>query len=284
MVHGLLFSRHTLVGFFACCVLLILGLWSWLLAPRLGPATLGPYNHYQCQIPQAQAKATFKVITPIAYLAQELADALCQQEILGQDYAKVEISWPTRDSLHAEQLLNGRYDLLWNRAEVLEGLVHDYGRLYSEIVKLPRYSVYFISRAEPPRLSTDYFASHRLGLLQDQQSYSGYQLAMVALMQAGIQPGPELLRFYPDRAAQLSALDKGDVDVISGLPFDADGKAISAEHLLLIANQVSSGGWFLHKSLLKPQIRCHVLTALHSQDVLLARMGKAQWQDQDCTP
>lgn len=283
MIFAFSLSHRLFIGLFASSFFLLLGLWAWLVSPQLSPMALGPYNNYQCQIVQAHSSATLRVMTPISYLASNLADALCQQSALSEAYGKVEISWPARESLHAEQLVNGHYDLLWNRAEVLEGLVHDYDQLYSEIVKLPRYSVYFVSRAGTPQLTKEYFAQHRLGLLQDQQSYSGYQLAMVAITQAGIQLKPENLRFYPDRAAQMSALVNGDVDVISGVPFDAQANAIAPDHLLLIADQVSSGGWFLNKSLQSPNLRCAVINALHSQDSLLVRMGKPQWQDQDCT-
>jgi hypothetical protein len=266
------------------CVLIALVLgWAMLSWVHLKPPALGSYDHYGCEfVAGAPDKPVFRVMTPVAYFAPELADALCAQAILGAEFSRVDISWPARNSLQTNQLLDAHYQLIWNRAEVLSGLARDYQSIYAEIVRLPRYSVFLIGRQEQPQLTQTYFANKRLGLLSDQQSYSGYQLAMAALARAGISLTAEQLRLYPDRLSQYQALLRGDVDVISGLPYNERGEPIPPESLLLIADKVSSGGWFLHRHLQSNAMRCAVIKALESQSAMLAKIGKAEVENEGC--
>lgn len=230
---------------------------SWM---PVAPMTLGPLHVYRCQTAGGHATDTFHVLTVTNYGAHALADRLCASSVLARQFAAVEISWQPRGQLRGGDLVEARFDLLWNRERVLKGLLSNYQDYYSQVQPTPRYSVYWLSNKDKPRLSADYFAGKRLGLLRDQASQSGFQSPLGQLHAAGIDPKALDIRYFIDRDSQYQAFLSGKVDLISGVP-GTGGRTVPMGRRLLITDQASSGAWFLHRRHPR-ELRCDVLQAL----------------------
>ncbi|AFT71200.1 Putative membrane protein [Alloalcanivorax dieselolei B5] len=230
---------------------------SWM---PVAPIALGPLHVYRCQTAGGHATDTFHILTVTNYGAQALADRLCASPTLSRQFAAVEISWQPRGQLSGGDLVEDRFDLLWNRERVLKGLLSNYQDYYRQVQRTPRYSVYWLSNKDKPQLSADYFAGKRLGLLRDQASQSGFQSPLGQLHAAGIDAKALDIHYFIDRDSQYRAFLSGEVDLISGVPRAGD-LTIPADHRLLITDQAPSGAWFLHRR--HPRaLRCDVLQAL----------------------
>lgn len=242
---------------------------SW---TRVEAIPLGPFFTYRCDTPADPPNTgTFKVLTTTNYYAQALADRLCDSPRLASRFAAVEISWQPRGHLTTRELAAQDFDLLWNRSRVLNGLLSNYEAYYEPLQKTPDYSIYWLSNQDKPELSQAYFAGKRIGLLEDSQSQSSFQVPMGQLSAAHIQLNDEQIHFFADRMSLYRAFAQGDIDLMSGLKWVGD-REVSPEHRLAIAENRPTGAWFASRRALDAGLRCEVVSALTVLEPLYARI------------
>jgi hypothetical protein len=266
-------KRHyyLLLGFL---LVISAGLYYYTL-PRASLTTINDqsYNRYRCNTGNQHNSSGFKLLLPAFGLAKLLSDSLCQQPYMREHYAYIEAHWFARSDINARLLLDGDFDLVWIRKHVLTGLVANAKDYFQEIATLPRYCVFWISHNDKPQLTQAYFSNRTIGLLDTPQSYSGYQLPMESLKQAGITLLPDQLRYFPTRHALLKAQQTGSVDVIPGLHLDSDLNTIPEEHRLLIRAGVSAGGWYLKTEINDERHRCAVYDAIYTTKDILSKVS-----------
>jgi hypothetical protein len=205
----------------------------------------GHLNHYQCATSTKSSQLpVFRILIPTNAQAVTIAQSLCRAPALARHFSHVDISWQARDQLKARDLLEGRFNLIWQRSSILVGLYPGYGDSYKRFELLPSYDIYWLSQRDKPQLSAEYFAGKTLGFLNDDQSWSSLQLPLAQLEQHGIHLAPEQRRFYPDRISLYQAFMQGEVDLISGLRWIGE-REIPSEHRQLIAANLSIGDWYL---------------------------------------
>ncbi|QQD18628.1 hypothetical protein I6N98_01775 [Spongiibacter nanhainus] len=240
----------------------------WLTNQHFEPIKLGHYDSYRCATGGDGTLPTFKVLTLTSQLAIELADRLCDSDIVGRHYQAVDISWHPRAFLRAEHLVEGRYQLFWNRRHIVEGLTPDAHTYYLPIIDSPRYSLHWVSLNSPPQLTQAYLADKVVGFSQDQQSLSFYLRPMAALTAAGIELAPQQKRFYPGFKGILKAFLAGEVDIISSTGGGLEGLTETELHFTLMDDDVPSGSWFLQRSHYSPELACELSEALQLFDQL----------------
>ncbi|MEK6215287.1 MAG: hypothetical protein N2B00_14515, partial [Vibrio fluvialis] len=94
---------------------------------------------------------------------------------------------------------------------------------------------------------------HRIGLLSDTFSRSGYQLPVQVLEQLSIDIHAASVIRYPSRQAMVSALMRGEIDVIPDTNYSPLYQG-DTFYQTTIAQGISAGGWFVSRSLRDVQV------------------------------
>lgn len=237
---------------------------TWTLSKNSFKAiNLQDYVSYRCEAANTDSDAAFRVLTLTSTYAIALAEALCQSALLSEQYASVEISWHPRGYLKAQDILEGNYQLIWNRRHVVEGLLPEVYQYYQPILDSPRYTLFWLSRKTPVAMNDTYFAGKRVGLSLDQHSQTYFLQPMNALRSANIDLDNTQIQYFSSIAALYDAFEQGQVDIISSarnpvlLP-DQGGVVFTP-----LAEDVPSGSWFLRADLLGDPAVCDIIRALN---------------------
>lgn len=261
--------RRSLYGLLVAVLVSLPALASvWLSNQRFDAITLSNYDNYRCSTGSSNTLPSFHVLTLTSQLAVELADQLCASELIRGNYSAVEITWHPRAFLRAEHLVEGQYQLFWNRRHIVEGLTPDAHTYYLPIVDSPRYSLYWVSLDSPPQLTPEYLVDKTVAFSQDQQSLSFYLRPMAALAAAGIELTPEQKRFYPGVKGILKAFLQGEVDIVSSTGSNLRNLTQHTLHFTLMDDDVPSGSWFLQRSHYSPELACELSGILSLFDQL----------------
>ncbi|GAB3270134.1 hypothetical protein GCM10027297_01270 [Parahaliea aestuarii] len=242
--------------------------------PRLAPLPLSDYQSFACSTPDPAGKPTLQLLSLTDAYAEDLASLSCQGRTVAERFAGAEIRWRPRSFLSARDILEGRYDLFWNRRHLVEGMVPEFFEYYQALLQTPNYPLYWLSNGAAPAMSQQYLEGRVVGLLADTTSQTYYQRPMNALNRAGLQLGRDQLRLFPDPQALYRAFATGEVDLISSPLFVVDGFGLPYEHHLLIDNNVPSGTWYVRKSLVGSGVDCDLLAALEATSALFPAGGR----------
>lgn len=246
----------------------------WVISRIQPKFILSDYQRYHCTTANSAIPDVFTILMPTSFLAIEFADALCAEASITARFGLVEVNWPSRQSLNSHDLIDGRYKLLWNRHPVLQGLLLHYQQYYQEITHLPDYTLYFLHKHSKPELTAAFFRHKTLGLLEDEGSYSGYQLPLAVLNDAGLASDTITKKVYPDRQSLKQAFIEDRVDIISDAIFGSQKSPLSDSYYgLLIVSDVDSGSWFLYKQDIG--LLCSLLQVLSFMQPLSAQFGQA---------
>ncbi|TXS95408.1 hypothetical protein FV139_05845 [Parahaliea maris] len=237
--------------------------------PRVGALVLSEYQSVSCTTGAAAGKDNLQILTLTDAYVEELATATCAGEAVARDYSDVTISWRPRSFLSGKDILEGRYDLFWNREHLVLGMVPEFFDYYQPLLETPSYAVYWFSRGGLPEMTREYLEGKVVGLLDDPSSQTFYQRPMNALHEAGIELTDQQLRLYPDPHALYRAFTTGEVDIISGPIFLAERFQLAYEHQLLIEDRVTSGTWYVNRRLVGSGVECDLLAALGVTNPLL---------------
>ncbi|MEC8860581.1 MAG: hypothetical protein VYE29_11345 [Pseudomonadota bacterium] len=253
-------------------ILLIVGgavlLSIWSVRPDVAALTPGNYYQIHCQtgaaapspsgsVPSEGQQLRLLLVTP--YHADELAQRLCQSETVQQQFSQVEVSWKPRTELTTADLLNERYDVIWNREHFLTGLSPDFNSYYDTLLQFDHYAVYWLSMTSEPVLTAEYFNGKRIGLLDDPSSHTHHLLPLRSLRQAQVNNETASLVYFRDAASLYEAFYKGQIDVISaGQSLPAPAPVFKT---LLDAN-ATAATFFVRQQLADTRLRCELSAAL----------------------
>lgn len=273
MIHlwytGLQFPSHTgnkviYRALVTAVIALVPALGLWFAGQTNVAAPLGDYNTYQCETGTA-GNASFRVLTLSSEGAIAMADRLCQLPAMRGQFNAVTITWQHRGFLTAQHIVDEEYDYFWNRQHLVAGMVPDFHNYYRPLFSTPVYSLYLISRHEQPQLTPAHMAGKTLGLLRDPQSQTFFLQPFKALKEAGISLQESQKRFYPDIASLYAAFRDGKVDMVTGTRQIFRDQGVDTYHSLLLADNVSSGAWFLRRRWFGSGLDCALIQAgVHS--------------------
>jgi len=267
-------------GLVAAVIALVLGASQWLARQSSMAVELDEYNSYHCQTGAATG-ATFKVLTLTSAEAMPLADRLCRSPAMRRQVADVVVTWRPRGFLTAKDIVEEEYDYFWNRRHLVIGMVPDFDNYYRPLLDTPTYALYWIAIGWQPRISAAALAGKTLGFLQDPHSQTFFLQPFKALKEAGITLDESQKRFYPDMAALYRALTDGEVDLTTGTDRIIRELGIGAHHRLLLADDVSSGSWFLRNRWFGTGIEC-VVALLNGPDPFFAHQPTLATDELDC--
>ncbi|WP_441258032.1 hypothetical protein ACS18Q_16890 [Vibrio sp. Vf1514] len=250
---------YTLVSLLLC-----VGLMAWLQAPTFTmPQTLA-FNQLSCSAVHTEQRAdpalpNLTILIPAHFMARPLLSTLCSDPMLNHRFRDVTVQWLPRGELTPRMIYQQDFDVMWGRDYHLAGLSPDYQRYYEILLRMPQYDALWFAR-EP--ITPQFLATHRIGLLSDTFSRSGYQLPVQVLAQLSIDIHAARVTRYPSRQAMLSALTKGEVDVIPDTNYSPLYQG-DTFYQTTIAQGISAGGWYVSRSLRDEPVLHQLKSHLH---------------------
>lgn len=229
-------------------VLVVLIVCVALEAPRVKLTSPIALNQLACSdiaVDRPEGRAEQPVLTiliPAHVMARPLLSALCQEGVLTMAYSDVTVHWLPRAQLSPRMIYQQDFDVMWGRDYQLAGLSPDYSRYYDRLVALPDYEALWFAREA---ISAPFLATHRIGLLSDPFSRSGYQLPMQKLATLSVDVSAHIIR-YSSRQALIAALINRDVDVIADTNYSPLYHRAEF-HQATIAQKISAGDWFISR-------------------------------------
>ena len=203
------------------------------------------YRSHSCQTQATDTKLpTFRVLSVASTGAELLANALCSSSVMASYYSNVEIRWLDRDELSARDILEERYDLFWSRERRVKRLTPDLESYYQVVLKMPEYQVSWYSLTSSPRFTIDYFANHRIGLLDDPESNSHFLLPLGQLKTLGLDLTRTKITYYPNYYQLTEAFQAGEVEVISDGEWLEQTLATPELAKLVIDEHSTMGQWY----------------------------------------
>jgi hypothetical protein len=214
------------------------------------------YNTYSCRTENTAAPATFKVLDLFRLNTRELADRLCVNPMIAARYGAVEVTWMLREQLDLRAIVDQTYELVLAKPELLKR-VTETRTGYVPLASYQEYVSQLIAIDTKPELSSAYFVGKRLGMVDDPNSVSGYQVPKAALQQAQIDESSIVIRFYKSHAELHRALFTKQVDVIASYSAAYFGDE-RLTHQLDLRRGLTGLQWYLHPGLRDTAIHCEL--------------------------
>lgn len=260
---------------------------AYLSKTQVNPVELSDYRSYQCTTGNTQSQHHFRVLTLFFSYATQLADALCNNDAIRQEFSSVEILWRPRAYLSAAHILDEQFDIFWNRYHVVNGLVPEFSNFYSTLQDTPTYKLFWLSKSSAPQLNANYLKNKTIGFSRDPQSQTHYLQPMSVLRQTGITLTAEQQKFYTDPSALYKAFYNNEVDIISSPLPPPQNQNDAMIFSTLLDDAVSSGAWFIKNDLLTlhniEQVKCAVLNSLSVYKPLFNSIGKPSSNEVACS-
>ena len=235
-------------------------------SPSVSPLQLSGYDTYHC-VSGNEGEQTLRVLVPSSAGARELADRLCRAPQLRSVLSGVDITWQTRDFLQTAHILNQSYDIIFNRPNVINGVSPDFALFYRQLDEGETYNLYWLSREEPVNLTTEFFRTKKVGLLQDAMSRSFHQLPLTRIRQVIAEPDAIKLRYYPDLNTLYAAFSSGEVDIIPSVAEIDTYFGLNEPVRTLLAADLSSGVWLVSRTL-DASFDCPLRAAIRANKLL----------------
>ncbi|MDV6250386.1 hypothetical protein [Vibrio sp. EA2] len=233
------------------CLLLITLLLLVIQFPRAELPPVNSFNQLSCselgQNYQAVSdQEQLDVLIPAHALALPLLAKLCNNAVFSSAYSDIVAHWVPRQQVTPQIIYSQKFDVMWSREYQLAGLSPDYGNYYDKLLSLSGYDVLWYANQA---INESFLKTHRIGLLNDTFSRSGYQLPVKQLTSLSIDVSSSQVTLYPTRKAMIEAFIQGEVDVIAGTNYSPINQSEISLHKATIASGVSAGGWFISRSM-----------------------------------
>lgn len=227
---------------------------------------LGNYYQYRCKTGnEAATRNELRILSVLPTWSADMAEQLCQADSIRNAYAGVTVSWKPRTLLSTADLVNERYDVIWNRHHFLTGLMPDFDNFYDTLLHYDNYSVFWFSQLSAPQMTAEYFRGKRIGLMNDDSSHTHNLLPLTSLKSIpGL--GEEYTPVYFDDAGSLyDSFYRGQIDLITGgLTFAGEGEVFRT----VLDNSATAATFFVRRQLDDPRQRCDIIAALKLLTVL----------------
>ncbi|WP_417878134.1 hypothetical protein [Vibrio sp.] len=232
------------------CLLLMTLLILVIQLPRAELPPVTSFNQLSCsELDQNHQAASDRdqldILIPAHALAQPLLAKLCNDAFFSSAYSDIVAHWLPRRQVTPQTIYSQKFDVMWAREYQLAGLSPDYGNYYDKLLSLSGYDVLWYANQA---INESFLKTHRIGLLNDTFSRSGYQLPVKQLTSLSIDVSSSQVTLYSTRKAMVEAFVQGEVDVIAGTNYSPLNQSETKLHKAIIASGVSAGGWFVSHS------------------------------------
>jgi hypothetical protein len=232
---------------------------------ELRPLAVRDYNARHCDFAGSRGGPVLRVLDAIYIEDLEMVlDAWCQAPELARHYSGLELRSVHRDRLDLRELYESRYDLVLAKPELMNSASRA-GQAaidYEAIAHFPNYGSQLVSLHGLPELTSDWMKGKTLGLLDDPNSVSAYQIPKAALQRAGLKDEPRLKYFRTYRQL-YKALFEGQVDIVPALlSSEGPDSILQLPPGLVLEDAIPGPAWYLRRELLQQPVHCDLQTAV----------------------
>jgi hypothetical protein len=251
---------------YVAAFLLVL-LLCWVAALRgfeIKPLVVKDYSVNRCELGSLPGAPVLRILDVVYMGALGVMDTWCQSDDLAKYYESLEARSVHRDHFDRRALFESRYDLVLAKPELIDSAnqIGKRGIGYEMIAQYPDYGSQLVSLQGKPQLTKEWLRGKRLGLRDDPNSVSAYQIPMSVLRESQLLDEPDIVYFRSYRE-MIHALRGGKVDVIATiLSTEGPGSQLQLPEGLVLAENIPGPGWFAHSELLNSPAYCAVLDAL----------------------
>lgn len=236
----------------------------------LQPLAVRDYSVRHCDIAANPGGPVLRVLDAV-YMedVDTVLDTWCHSPDIARHFGALELRSVHRDHFDLRELYESRYTLVLAKPELIDsgGRVNKDGISYELFAKYPEYGSQLVSLKGTPELSAAWMQGKTLGLLDDPNSVSAYQIPRAALHRSGLQDVPKIVYFRSYRQL-YKALFEGQVDMISALlSEEGPDSSLRLPPGLVLEETLPGPAWYIHRDLLQKEERCVLARAL--QDLAL---------------
>lgn len=226
---------------------------------------LRDYSAEQCDLVENPAGPVLRILDAVYMEDLGVMSTWCQSPGLSRRYASIVLRSVHRDRFDLRELYESRYDLVLAKPElIISGSVEKGGIGYELIARYPQYGSQLVSLHGTPELSAAWMKGKILGLLDDPNSVSAYQIPKTALRNSGLTKQLEIVYFRSHRQL-YNALFEGRVDIIPALISNEGPDSVLQIPPGLVLQEVIPGpGWYIHRKLMQTPEHCELLVALEN--------------------
>jgi hypothetical protein len=222
------------------------------------------YNISRCDFSANPGGPVLRVLDAVYKEDRDLVNTWCQAPEIAQHYGSLELRSVYRDHLDLRELYESRYDLVQAKPELMSsvGQAGKDGIGYELIAQYPDYGSQIVSLQGTPELNEAWMKGKTLGLLDDPNSVSAYQIPKAALQSSGLVDEPTIIYFRSYRQL-YKALFEGQVDMIPALVSnEGPDSALQLPPGLILKETIPGPGWYIQRKLVQGPVHCDLLAAL----------------------
>jgi len=241
---------------------------AWLAAMHgfaLKPLAVRDYSVRRCELPGNPGGPVLRVLDAVYMEAVEtVLDTWCHDPQLARHFGALELRSVHRDNLDLRELFESRYHLVLAKPELIEsgGRSRKEGIGYALFAQYPEYGSQLVSLRGVPELTAQWMRGRTLGLLDDPNSVSAYQIPRTALQKSGLEGVPTIVYFRSYRQL-YKALFEGEVDVIPALlSREGPDSALRLPPGLVLEQTLPGPAWYIRRELAQGDERCLLQRAL----------------------
>ena len=249
----------------ALCVALALCWWVAVAAVELRPLEVRDYSLRECDFKANPTGPALRILDAV-YIEEldSVINSWCDSAEIARFYGSLELRSVHRDHLDLRELYESNYDLILAKPELV-GSGNQAGKDgidFELIASYPDYGSQLVSMHGTPELTAQWMAGKTLGLLDDPNSVSAYQIPRAALNRAGLGETQKIMYFRSYRQ-MYQALYDGRIDVIPALlSHEGPDSALRLPPGLVLEAGIPGPAWYLDGDLLAEPVHCALLSAL----------------------
>ncbi len=232
---------------------------------ELRPLEVRDYSIRRCDFAANPNGPVLRVLDAV-YMedVETVLNTWCHAPELATQFGSLELRSVHRDHLDLRELYESRYELILAKPELMEsgGRARRDGIGYEMLAQYPDYGSQLVSLHGTPELTAAWMKGKTLGLLDDPNSVSAYQIPRAALHKSGLGEEPKIVYFRSYRQL-YKALFEGQVDIIPALlSEEGPDSALRLPPGLVLEETIPGPAWYIHRELLQGGERCLLQDAL----------------------
>jgi hypothetical protein len=225
------------------------------------------YSVRRCEIPTNPNGPVLRVLDAV-YMedVESVLETWCHAPEIARGFGALELRSVHRDHLDHRDLFEASYALVLAKPELMEsgGPARTAGIGYELFAKYPEYGSQLVSLQGVPQLNLQWMKDKTLGLLDDPNSVSAYQIPLAALRVSGMENVPKIV-YYRSYRQLYKALFEREVDMIPALlSEEGPDSALRLPKGLVLEQTLPGPAWYIHRDLLPGEDRCMLQRALQA--------------------
>ena len=232
---------------------------------EIRPLEVRDYTIRHCAFTASSSGPVLRVLDAV-YMEDldGVTNTWCQAPEIAQHYGSLDLRSVHRDHLDLRELYESRYELVLAKPELMNsgGQAKKDAIGYEMIANYPDYGSQLVSLQGTPELTAAWMKGKTLGLLDDPNSVSAYQIPKAALHKSGLADVPKIVYFRSYRQL-YKALFEREVDIIPAMLSDeGPDSVLRLPPGLILEARIPGPAWYIRRELLQGPVHCLLLTAL----------------------